>query len=65
MEMEAFVELLQSQKRIREAQTENEELAALLKRNGDRLISEDELDAVIEANKGRYGNLSKGDINTI
>ena len=28
-EMEAFVQLLQSQKRIREAQTENEELAAL------------------------------------
>ena len=32
---------------------------------GKAYISEDELDAVIEANKGRYGNLSKGDIKTI
>ena len=36
-EMEAFVQLLQSQKRIREATTENEELEALLKLKGNRL----------------------------
>ena len=44
--MEAFVLLLQSQKRIREARTKNEELAALLKLKGNRLISEDELEAI-------------------
>ena len=44
--MESFIQLLQSQKRIREAQTENEELEALLKLKGNRLISEDEYDAL-------------------
>jgi hypothetical protein len=44
--MEAFVELERSKQRIRLAQTENEELAELLKLKGNRLISEDELDAL-------------------
>lgn len=48
-EMEAFVQLLTSQKRIREAKTETEEEKALLELKGNRLVNEDDYAALEDA----------------